>query len=131
MAPTYRIGQAAELLGVSPDTVRRWIDAGRLPAGRGPGRQRTVDGADLAHFASQEVTAAKTDRPSSARNQFVGLVTDVSKDTVMAQVELVSGPHRIVSLMSREAADELCLEPGVRAIASVKATQVVVEVPAG
>lgn len=131
--PAFRIREAADLLGVSDDTVRRWADAGRIPTGVEHGR-RVIDGADLAHFA--EELAASTDRPQqrtvvgeSARNRFVGLVTKVVRDTVMAQVEMQAGPHRIVSLMSREAADELKLEPGALAVASIKATNVVVEVP--
>jgi molybdopterin-binding protein len=132
--PTFRIREAAELLGVSDDTVRRWADAGRLPTGSDAARRRTIDGADLARFA--EELAASGERPvaravvsESARNRFTGLVTRVVRDTVMAQVEIQSGPHRIVSLMSREAADELKLEPGSLAIASVKATNVVIEIP--
>lgn len=131
---TFRVREAAELLGVSDDTLRRWIDAGRLPSSVGSGGRQVVDGADLAGFA-QELAAAG-DRPTpgpvrseSARNRFVGLVTRVVRDTVMAQVEIQAGPHRFVSLMSREAADDLGLEPGVLAIAAVKSTNVVVEVP--
>jgi molybdopterin-binding protein len=130
---TFRIREAAELLGVSDDTVRRWADAGRIPTLTNSGR-RTIDGADLARFA--EELAAAGDRSAiravvseSARNRFTGLVTRVVRDTVMAQVELQAGPFRVVSLMSREAADELQLQPGSLAIASVKATNVVIEVP--
>jgi len=130
--PTFRIREAAELLGVSDDTVRRWADAGRIPTST-DGTRRVIDGADLARFA--EELAASTERPKprpvigeSARNRFVGLVTKVVRDTVMAQVEIQAGPHRVVSLMSREAADDLQLEPGVIAVASVKATSVVVEI---
>lgn len=130
--PTFRIREAAELLGVSDDTLRRWADAGRIPTtGSHP---RSIAGADLARFA--EHLAATTERPTpqpvfseSARNRFVGLVINVVRDTVMAQVDIQAGPHRIVSLMSREAADELELEPGALAIASVKATNVVIEIP--
>ncbi|CAA9314033.1 MAG: Molybdate-binding domain of ModE [uncultured Friedmanniella sp.] len=128
--PHYRISQAAALLGVSDDTVRRWVDSGRLPSvgGRGPTR---VDGADLAVLAQQVATAPELGSPvaESARNRFTGLVTRVVKDTVMAQVDLQCGPFRVVSLMSAEAASELGLEPGVLAVASVKSTHVVVEVP--
>lgn len=131
--PSFRIREAADLLGVSDDTVRRWLDAGRLPSIIDGGR-RAIDGAVLAHFA--EELASTTERPAvrpvageSARNRLVGLVTKVVRDTVMAQVEMQAGPFRIVSLMSREAADELELEPGSLAVASIKATNVVVEVP--
>ena len=116
--PEYRVKQAADLLGVSDDTLRRWMEQGRLAATTSAGRQ-TVDGAELAALAH----ALAADVPR------VGLVTNVIRDTVMAQVEMQCGPHRIVSLMSREAADDLGLEPGVRAIAAVKSTNVVVEVP--
>jgi len=128
----FRLGQAAELLGVSPDTVRRWVDAGDLEAVRTAGGQRAIPGPALAAFARSLALAPPppTIASASARNRFVGIVTAVTRDKVMAQVEMVSGPHRVVSLMSREAADQLCLEPGVRAVASVKATNVVVEIPA-
>ncbi len=128
--PQYRISQAAALLGVSDDTVRRWIDSGRLGAQADAG-PATVDGAELAALAQQIAIAPELGRPvaESARNRFTGLVTGVKKDTVMAQVDLQCGPFRVVSLMSSEAADELGLEPGVLAVASVKSTHVVVEVP--
>ena len=129
----YRIGQAAELLGVSVDTVRRWADGGKLTTRRTAGGHRVVEGADLARFAAE---AAEAPEPGpitgqSARNRFTGIVTRVVRDRVAAQVELQAGPHRIVSLMTREAADELGLEPGMLAVAAVKATNVVVELPAG
>jgi molybdopterin-binding protein len=129
----FRMGQAAELLGVSPDTVRRWADDGRLPTRRTEGGHRVVDGAALARFAAEhsEPTESSTIVGQSARNRFGGIVTRVVKDKVAAQVEIQAGPHRIVSLMTREAADELALEPGVLAVAAVKATNVVVEVPEG
>jgi molybdopterin-binding protein len=130
--PRYRFREAAELLGVSDDTLRRWADSGRLDTVTEPGGRRTVDGAVLARFAEQNATALPETGPvarESARNRFVGLVTCVVRDTVMAQVELQCGPFRVVSLMSREAADDLGLEPGVTAVAAVKSTNVVVEVP--
>ncbi len=132
--PLYRIREAAELLGVSDDTLRRWVDGGRVAAAADAAGRQVIEGADLARLAAE--VAATSERPTarpvvseSARNRFVGLVTRVVRDTVMAQVEIQSGPHRLVSLMSREAADDLGLEPGVLAIASVKSTHVVVELP--
>jgi molybdopterin-binding protein len=127
----FRIGEAADLLGVSGDTVRRWVDAGRLAAARDPHGRRIIEGRDLAAFArslGEEPGAGAA--TSSARNRFRGIVTAVTRDTVMAQVEIQAGPFRVVSLMSREAADELGLDPGVVALAVVKSTTVVVEVPA-
>jgi molybdopterin-binding protein len=129
--PTYRIGQAAELLGVSVDTVCRWADAGRLGTTRTEGGQRVVDGASLAEFMAGLRHLPEHDQviAQSARNRFPGIVTRVAKDEIMAQVELQTGPYRVVSLMTREAADELGLAPGVLAVAAVKATNVVVELP--
>ncbi|GIH77122.1 TOBE domain-containing protein [Planobispora longispora] len=127
---TFRISEAAALLGVSADTVRRWVDAGRLTAERDEHGHRRVDGADLAAFArSQTGTPENGAGRSSARNRFRGIVTEVIRDAVMAQVEIAAGPFRVVSLMSRQAADELGLEPGVVAVAVVKSTNVVVETP--
>lgn len=129
---TYRIAEAAELLGVSDDTVRRWVEAGRLPAETAGGRT-VVAGVDLAALAESLADHPDRERTRaasvSARNRLSGIVTKVTKDTVMAQVEMICGPYRMVSLMSSEAAGELGLEPGVRAIASVKSTNVVVERP--
>jgi molybdopterin-binding protein len=129
---TYRISEAAEVLGVSTDTVRRWVEAERLP-GSTEGGRTVIDGPQLAAFAASLLDEAERDRTRarsvSARNRMSGIVTRVTKDTVMAQIELVCGPYRIVSLMSAEAATELGLEAGVRAIASVKSTSVVVERP--
>jgi molybdopterin-binding protein len=124
-----RLGEAADVLGVSVDTVRRWADAGRLGATRTGGGQREVDDADVARLAAAraEVRTAPVIVAQSARNRFPGIVTDVVKDRVMAKVEIQAGPFRVVSLMSREACDELGLEPGVAAIASIKSTNVVVE----
>jgi len=129
---SYRIAEAAELLGVSDDTVRRWVEAGRV-ASTSDGSRTVIPGPDLAALAASLVDGAEHDRTRagsvSARNRMSGIVTRVVKDTVMAQIEMVCGPYRIVSLMSAEAAAELGLEPGVRAIASVKSTNVVVERP--
>lgn len=131
--PLYRIGKAAELLGVSADTVRRWADSDRLATERTTGGQRLVDGADLARLARSIAADNRTDidwiQPQSARNRFSGLVTNVVIDRVAAQVEIQAGPHRVVSLMTAEAARELGLEPGMAAVAAVKATNVIIELP--
>jgi molybdopterin-binding protein len=128
----FRIGQAAELLGVSPDTVRRLADAGELETRRTAGGHRVIDGRTLARFVVEHtgIPAAGAIVGQSARNRFPGIITRVVKDQVAAQVEVQAGPHRVVSLMTAEAVDELGLEPGMLAVAAVKATQVVVEVPA-
>lgn len=128
------MADAARLLGVSDDTVRRWADSGRLHSGLDDAGRRVVEGVELARFAGEHATRstgfdAGPIVGESARNRFTGLVTKVTKDGVMAQVELQAGPFRVVSLMSAEAADELGLEPGVLAVASVKSTNVVIEVP--
>ncbi|MBS9535007.1 helix-turn-helix domain-containing protein [Mycobacterium sp. M1] len=130
--PSFRIAEVAELLGVSDDTVRRWIDSGRLSATSGSG-PRMVDGAVLARFAQERAAIEPVSRNpvvgQSARNRLVGLVTGVKRDTVMAQVDIQAGPFRLVSLISCEAADDLQLQPGSLVVASVKATNVVVELP--
>lgn len=129
--PAYRMREAAELLGVSDDSLRRWADSGRVDSTTDATGRRVIAGAELARFAIENAGPVPEAGPmtrESARNRFVGLVTRVVRDTVMAQVEMQCGPYRVVSLMSREAADELGLEPGVTAVASVKSTNVVVEV---
>jgi molybdopterin-binding protein len=129
---TYRIADAARLLGVSDDTARRWAESGRFAATTDETGHLGVEGAELARFAETMGDAVEPGQvaQASARNKLVGIVTKVVRDTVMAQVEMQCGGQRIVSLISREAADELGLEPGVLAIASIKATNVVVELPA-
>lgn len=127
--------EAADLLGVSYDTMLRWADAGRIAKTTDESGRLAVDGIALAELARERAaTAPSSDgAPASAqsvRNRFSGLVTRVVKDTVMAQVEIQAGPHRFVSLLTREAVDELGLEPGMRAAAAVKATNVSVEIPA-
>jgi molybdopterin-binding protein len=128
-----RVRQAAELLGVSDDSIRRWIDDGSLPADRDTTGRIVVAGEVLAEFARANAATAPKDPlavASSARNRFAGLVTKVVADQVMAQVEMQCGPFTVVSLMSADAARELKLEPGSVAVAVVKATTVIVETPA-
>ncbi len=132
--PTFLIKEAAGLLGVSTDTLRRWADAGRIATINEPSGRLAIEGTELARFAQELAKPAsqgqsKAVMAESVRNRFSGLVTRVVRDTVMAQVEIQAGPHRFVSLLSREAADELSLEPGMLAIAAVKATNVSVELP--
>jgi molybdopterin-binding protein len=128
-APKYRIGQAAQLLGVSPDTVRRWADSGKLKVTRVSGGSRYVDGTDLARLAVElaDEEGRERTRGQSARNSFLGIVTRVTKDGVAALVEVQSGPHRFIALITREAVDEMGLQPGMMAKAVVKATNVGVE----
>jgi molybdopterin-binding protein len=132
--PQFRIRQAADLLSVSDDTVRRLIDAGTLDADTDEGGRKVIDGAALAAYARANAAAGAPDPSNigrSARNRFVGLVSKVDIDGVMAQVEIQSGPHTVVSLMSSEAVRDLKLEPGQIAVAVVKATMVIVETPGG
>jgi molybdopterin-binding protein len=130
----FRIREAAALLGVSYDTMRRWAEDGRIEQATDASGRLAVDGAALARFAQERAeSAAYPDdavvTAQSTRNRFPGLVTRVVRDAVMAQVEIQAGPHRFASLLSREAADELGLEPGVLAVAAVKSTNVSVEIP--
>ena len=129
-----RISEAAEFLGVSDDTVRRWIESGRLASTTDAAGRQVIDGAEVARVMREGAATPASAQLApivgrSARNRFAGVVTRVVKDTVMAQVEIQAGPHRFVSLLSAEAVDELGLEPGSLAIATVKATNVGVEVP--
>ena len=128
---TFTVREAAALLGVSDDTVRRWAGEGRVTLTGSPARVTGVELASLAQelAAESDLASAFPTSKASARNRITGIVTKVTKDTVMAQVEMQAGPFRIVSLMSTEAANELGLEPGTLAVASVKATTVVVELP--
>ena len=128
--PNYRLGEAAKMLGVSADTVRRMVDDGRLLAVRSSGGQRLIDGPSLARVAKP----ARRPKPEvfkgqSARNRIPGIITRVIKDRVAAQVEIQAGPHRLVSLLTREAVDELDLKPGMPAVAVVKATNLGIELP--
>ena len=127
---SYRPAQAAALLGVSSDTVRRWADEGRLKTIRTPGGHRNVDGADLARFLGEHAKQLEPEGMlQSARNRFTGVVARVERDRLTAIVEVQTPTHRVVSLMTREAADELGLEVGDLAVAAVKATNVIIEVP--
>ena len=127
--PQIRVRDAASFLGVSDDTVRRWIDAGVLSSAKDDGGRTVVDGLELAQLAKQNAVlpADPSGVGRSARNRFVGIVTDIVMDKVMAQVELQCGPHRVVSLISSEAVRELGLELGSVAVAVIKATNVIVE----
>jgi len=126
----YRIGEAASLLGVRVETIRRWERQGKIRLDRTSGGQRVVPAAEVA-----KVLAARRERQApvaagSARNRFAGVITAVEKDRIVATVEILAGPHRVVALTTREAVDELGLRPGVEAVAVVKATNVIVELPA-
>jgi len=133
LMPQMRVRDAAGFMGVSDDTVRRWIDHGSLEAIQDDGGRMVIDGYELAQFARSQATTAPNPLgvASSARNRFVGLVTDIRMDAVMAQVELQCGPFRVVSLMSSDAVTDLKLELGSIAVAVVKSTTVIVETPQG
>jgi molybdopterin-binding protein len=126
-----RVGQAAEMLGVSVDTIRRWEQAGQLETVRSPGGQRLIRIADIRRLLAERRKAG-ADRPivaQSARNRFAGIVVRIEKDRVAGVVEVLAGPHRVVSLMTAEAIDELGLRIGDEAVCVVKATNVIVEIP--
>jgi molybdopterin-binding protein len=127
----YTPAQVGELLGVSPDTVRRWCDEGRLKASRSGGGHRVVAGRELARYLTERARAFEPSSVlgQSARNRFTGIVTRVQRDKLTALVEIHAGRHRLVSLMTREAVDELGLKPGDLATAAVKSTSVIVEIP--
>ena len=128
--PSFRPSQAAELLGVSVDTVRRWADEGRLQTTKTEGGHRLIDGKDLARFLTEHAKPSESDVVvQSARNRFVGVVTRIERDKLTAIVEVQAGPHRVVSLITREGADDLNVEVGDLAVAVVKATNVIIEVP--
>ena len=131
IAGRIRVGQAAEMLGVTVETVRRWEVEGRLRLERSPGGQRVVPIAEVTRLLAERRRAG-SERPivaGSARNRFPGIVTRIERDAVAAVVEIVAGPHRVVSLMTAEAVDEMGLQVGDEAIGVVKATNVIVEVP--
>src|SRR5436305_11344665 len=130
---TVRIGKAAELLGVSPDTIRRWASSGKIRTRRSRGGQRLLALADVLRVsgARRARTRVRPAPAQSARNRFAGIVTRVEKDRISAVVEVQAGPHRLVSLITAEAATELRLRVGLPVVCVVKATNVVVEVPRG
>lgn len=131
--PAIRIKDAAALLGVSDDTVRRWIDSGALVSFKDRSGRKVIAGDVLAEFACEHATPPPDPLGvgSSARNRLVGLVTKVTADQVMSEVQMQCGPFTVVSLMSTESAKQLGLEPGVLAVAVIKATNVIVETPGG
>lgn len=131
MDGAVRVGEAAERLGVSVDTLRRWTASGRLRVRRSAGGQRLVALADIRRLQDEQRQKQRPNVAQSARNRFPGVVTRVEKDRVAAVVEVQAGPHRLVSLMTAEAADELAFSPGMAVVCVVKATNVVVEVARG
>lgn len=126
-----RVSDAAALLGVSDDTVRRWLESGRLAHGEPAGSRSTVDSRSVAALMAEQSPPPESPARQSARNRFPGIVTHVERDGVMALVEIQAGPHRLTSLISRQSADELGLEPGVRVAGVVKSTNVAVELENG
>lgn len=129
MPDTYRIGEAAKALGVRVETLRRWEREGRLATTRTAGGQRVLSGAEVARLLKERRSATPVSVHTSRRNAFEGIITSVTKDKISALVEIQAGPYRVVSLITREAAEELRLKPGLEAVATVKATSVMVEVP--
>ena len=128
MDDTYRIGDAAKAIGVRVETLRRWEREGRLATSRTDGGQRRIPAVEVARLIAER-RARREPAGASRRNAFPGVVTKVTRDKVSALVEVQAGPHRVVSLITREAADELDLKPGMEATATVKATSVMIEVP--
>jgi molybdopterin-binding protein len=126
----YPIGPAARILGVRAETLRRWERAGRLRSDRTPGGQRRIPAAEVSRLLAERREPQSAIVAQSARNRFAGVITSVKRDRLVAVVEILAGPHRIVSIHTREAVDELGLKPGMAAVAAVKATNVVVELPA-
>lgn len=128
MHDAYRIGEAAEMLGVRVETLRRWEREGRLSTSRTPGGQRLVPAAEVARLLAER----RPRRPiasASQRNRFEGVITEVKRDKLAATVEIQAGPHRVLAFITREAADQMGLAPGMQAVAAVKATNVTIELP--
>jgi molybdopterin-binding protein len=128
MADTYRIGEAAELLGVRVETLRRWERAGKLTVRRSAGGQRLVAASEVARLLA-ETRGQEPIAAGSARNRFHGVITEIKRDKLAATVEIQAGPHRILAFITREAVDQLGLKPGMEAVATVKATSVMVNLP--
>ena len=128
MADGYRIGEAAKLLGVRVETLRRWERDGKVRTSRTTGGQREVPAEEVARLLAERRATQTAPAHTSRRNAFPGVITKVTKDKVSAPVEIQAGPYRVVSLITREAADELSLKAGMEAVATVKATSVMVEV---
>jgi molybdopterin-binding protein len=128
MNDSFRIGEAAEMLGVRVETVRRWEREGKVRAVRTRGGQREIPASEVARLLAQRRSRTKV-TVGSARNRFPGVVTRVERDGLAATVEIQAGPHRILAFITREAADEMGLRPGMEAVATVKATSVMVDVP--
>ncbi len=130
MDESYRIGEAASVLGVRVETLRRWERQGKLKTLRTAGGQRKVPASEVARLLAVRRERQGPMAATSARNHFPGVITAVKKDKLVATVEILAGPHRVLALITRESADELLLKPGMQAVATVKATNVFVEVPA-
>jgi molybdopterin-binding protein len=127
---SYRIGEAAKMLGVRVETLRRWERAGKIHVERTEGGQRTVPAGEVARLLSERNTTEPI-AAASARNRFPGVITEVKRDGLAATVEIQAGPHRVLAFITREAADQLDLQPGMEAVATVKATSVMVNLPEG
>jgi len=130
LGEAYRIGEAAAVLGVRVETLRRWERAGKLTTARTAGGQRMVPAGEVARLLADRRDRQGPMAATSARNHFPGVITAVKKDKLVATVEILAGPHRVLALITRESADELGLRPGMQAVATVKATNVFVELPA-
>ena len=130
MEDAYRIGEAAAVLGVRVETLRRWDRAGKLRTTRTSGGQRLVPAAEVARLLAERRDRLGPMAATSARNHFPGVITAIKKDLLVATVEILAGPHRVLALITRESVDELGLRPGMAAVATVKATNVFVELPA-
>jgi molybdopterin-binding protein len=128
MAGTYRIGEAAEILGVRVETLRRWERGGKLEARRSPGGQRLIAASEVARLLT-EMRGQEPITAGSARNRFRGVITEIKRDKLSATVEIQAGPFRVLAFITREAADQLGLKPGMEAVATVKATSVMVNLP--